>query len=345
MGMSVIEIVIGLVFIYLLLSLFASIINEIIASSLSLRGRFLVFAIRQFIDDEHNILSKDFLRHPFFQKISPPCQFSWFRKVKLPSYLDKADFAKIFLESFLEKNSDNGFKAGIVDFEEVKANIKKLRKGGTRQYLLSLVYEAEKAENKLEKFRENLENGYESLMDRASGWYKRRIQLFLFLIGFVIAVGINADTFVITNQLSENPELRVQLADMAENFHANADSAGLREYYEMSVEKRMDPDFLAQLKALSELNNTEALKLYSNTLQLQELMQEQLSPVHSMLGLGSIFNLEILNNKQGFWAVAGWILLKLLGWTLTALAISLGAPFWFDLLNKVMKMRSSGKTS
>jgi hypothetical protein len=38
----------------------------------------------------------------------------------------------------------------------------------------------------------------------------------------------------------------------------------------------------------------------------------------------------------------GW-LLKILGWLLTAMAISLGAPFWFDLLNKFMTARSTLK--
>src|SRR5262249_26918130 len=31
------------------------------------------------------------------------------------------------------------------------------------------------------------------------------------------------------------------------------------------------------------------------------------------------------------------------GWLLTAIAGSLGAPFWFDILNKVINLRSSGK--
>jgi len=123
-GMSVIEIVVGLVFIYLLLSLFASIINEIVTGLLSLRGRFLVLAISKFIDDERNTLSKDFLKHPFFRKISPPSQFRWFKKIKLPSYLGKAVFAKIFLESFLNDNKDSGFKVEIVNFEKLKQRSK-----------------------------------------------------------------------------------------------------------------------------------------------------------------------------------------------------------------------------
>ena len=36
-------------------------------------------------------------------------------------------------------------------------------------------------------------------------------------------------------------------------------------------------------------------------------------------------------------------LLMLLGWIITAFAISLGAPFWFDILNKIMVIRSTVK--
>ena len=38
----------------------------------------------------------------------------------------------------------------------------------------------------------------------------------------------------------------------------------------------------------------------------------------------------------------GSLFIKLIGWIITILAISLGAPFWFDILNKVASIRSSG---
>jgi len=31
------------------------------------------------------------------------------------------------------------------------------------------------------------------------------------------------------------------------------------------------------------------------------------------------------------------------GWLLTMVAVAMGAPFWFDLLNKVMNVRNAGK--
>jgi hypothetical protein len=39
-----------------------------------------------------------------------------------------------------------------------------------------------------------------------------------------------------------------------------------------------------------------------------------------------------------------WWLEHLLGLVLTAIAVSLGAPFWFDLLKKLMNLRTAGKS-
>ena len=38
----------------------------------------------------------------------------------------------------------------------------------------------------------------------------------------------------------------------------------------------------------------------------------------------------------------GW-LSRIVGWLLTIIAVSLGAPFWFDLLNRFITIRASGK--
>jgi hypothetical protein len=62
------------------------------------------------------------------------------------------------------------------------------------------------------------------------------------------------------------------------------------------------------------------------------LVKTEIGAVNGILGIG-IHNYEWKGVKAFLKSLAGWIL--------TALAISLGAPFWFDLLNKFMKLRSS----
>jgi hypothetical protein len=44
-----------------------------------------------------------------------------------------------------------------------------------------------------------------------------------------------------------------------------------------------------------------------------------------------------------FWEGSRLLSFHLLGWLITALAATLGAPFWFDMLNKVIAVRSVGK--
>ena len=54
-------------------------------------------------------------------------------------------------------------------------------------------------------------------------------------------------------------------------------------------------------------------------------------------------NVRYLLNKDNRKPAAIRILDSLPGWFITALAISLGAPFWFDTLNKFMVVRSTVK--
>jgi hypothetical protein len=39
---------------------------------------------------------------------------------------------------------------------------------------------------------------------------------------------------------------------------------------------------------------------------------------------------------------AGWVFYKLFGLMISILAVSLGAPFWFDTLSKFVNVRSAG---
>jgi hypothetical protein len=72
--------------------------------------------------------------------------------------------------------------------------------------------------------------------------------------------------------------------------------------------------------------------------QADSLLKGDITNINAILGIG-IWSYEC---KGTVWYhKAGFFTLSILGWFITALAISLGAPFWFDLLNKFMKLRSS----
>lgn len=72
-----------------------------------------------------------------------------------------------------------------------------------------------------------------------------------------------------------------------------------------------------------------------SALSLQDTARKAFSPADDA---GQLFSLHALT-----WTEIGWgLLYSLVGWFLIGIASTLGAPFWFDLLSKVAKLRTAG---
>jgi hypothetical protein len=158
----------------------------------------------------------------------------------------------------------------------------------------------------LEEFKTKMRNWFNDVMDRAAGWYKRNIQILVTFVGLVVAIIFNADTISLYQRLESNPEELKEIVTMAEAYAKKSDlgiqSGG-------TVEQQWE--------------------------QVNNLINDEINQAKSPLGLG--WHPEEL---QGM-TPSDWVI-KVLGWIVTALAVSLGAPFWFDLLKKLVNIRSSG---
>lgn len=159
------------------------------------------------------------------------------------------------------------------------------------------------AEGDVKRVRENIETWFDDAMERVGGWYKRQTQIFLLVLGFVMAVGLNVDSIRVAEALWQDPKLRAVVAEEADRF----------------VTKNPDatPD-----EQLEELQNT------LGKLQL---------PIGWVNGPPNYCPKEGACDEKG----GKWIL-TIVGWALTALAISLGASFWFNTLSKLLKLRATG---
>jgi len=153
-----------------------------------------------------------------------------------------------------------------------------------------------------DKFIELIENWFNNTMDRAKGWYKQKISKITFFVGFVVAIGFNVDTIYIAKELKQNTPLRESM--------------------------------IAKIEANTAADST--IQTYIDSLQTMQLnINESLS-----LSEYKNFKVDTKDPLRGnrFWA---WFF-SILGLVLTGIAISFGAPFWFDLMNKFMKLRTSG---
>lgn len=87
----------------------------------------------------------------------------------------------------------------------------------------SLITLLDAAGNDVVKARENIENWYNSSMDRVSGWYKRRTQLTILVIAFFVAITVNVDTITVAKRLSTDKAMRESLVAAADAYSkANA---------------------------------------------------------------------------------------------------------------------------
>ncbi|MCW3104130.1 MAG: hypothetical protein JWO09_2570 [Bacteroidetes bacterium] len=363
------NVVISLVFIYLLYSLLATIIQEVIATNLGLRGKILKKGISRMLDDgtASKMLSKVFYEHPLIkylaEKENPRSK---------PSYLSAQNFSKVFVDLLRGENVQPGqdirpLIQQALDNAETRWVNKISINPETLTYLRSLWADSQ---GDVEKFKTLLEQWFDDTMARATGWYKKQTQYILFAIGFSLALIFNVDTISITKKLSSDPKLAAQLADNASAYMETHQALGeqLREN-KAKQDKRLDE--LMKKPAASKADSTrrtlDSAKLHtvdstgnykidsteryiakqSAVLidSANAMINSEIKNVNQLLGLGwECHSTQKCSCQSSTFCVSEnvhwW---SLLGWFITALAISLGAPFWFDLLNKLIKMRVAGK--
>ncbi len=222
---------------------------------------------------------------------------------KKPAYLTSQTFANALIHLCKDLSSSE-----TTAQQQLIEGIQKIKEVNpeTGKYL-ELLYND--AGGKIEDFQKAAESWFNETMDRASGWYKKQTQKITLLVALAVALTFNVDTIGIVKNLSANPKLATQLVEMAEKYEkAKKDN-------EVATTKEADQQIKVSLSIAKKL-------VASNS---------ELKNVNAILGFG--------------WGdIKGRdIVYSVFGCMLTALAISLGAPFWFDLLSKLMQLRGSKK--
>ncbi len=166
----------------------------------------------------------------------------------------------------------------------------------------------EEVEIQLSKFQAEIEDWFDRSMIRASGVYKRNAKLVAFMIGFTIAITTNADTLHIVDRLAKDQVLRESVNRSVDQIVTKSvDSKG-----------ELTPETKAKIKTISD--------------------QISLPIGWSKDNIYPRESIEIF----GFLYINPWIL-RVFGWVISGIAISMGASFWYDLLGKFIDIKNVGK--
>jgi hypothetical protein len=363
LGSSVLEVAIGVVFVYLLLSLICTALNEGIASVINKRGKNLFEGVKNLLNDpEFTGLAQQVYHHGLVDGLS---QNSSNPKVanRLPSYMHSSNFSLALLDilgargaistsdpkaaadseaavklkaardaavaSANDPKNMDLYNRAATTLEQalaigrtlaakcsdplgnLQAGVHALPDGHSKESMLVLIdktrREVTSIEHQAEAFRRNLEGWYNNSMDRVGGWYKRWTQKVLLLLAFIVVFATNADTLMLVQHLTSDGALRAALVNAAQ------DAAKL------PPPEGGEPD--ARVNAV--LDRAKDLNL----------------PLGWALAVKDPRHIPL---ERSGWDFTGWLVFKLFGLLVSAFAVSLGAPFWFDLLSKFVNIRAAG---
>jgi hypothetical protein len=258
-----------------------------------------------------------------------------------PSYIPSGSFALVLAELLREEPQTDTAKtqpdAGST-IRTLAEEIERIKDNRELKSLLTTLLTG--VDDDARRIQERVEAWFDDVMERVSGWYKRRTQAIVLIIAVIVTVAINVDTILIADTLARSEPLRETMVARAAGVVEERGVTEPREEMrgEARPERRATP--LEGAGTSSDESDTPSERLSAST---QELF-----------GLGLPIGWVRDSNAplEDWWDVHGspsWpagegFLVKLIGLLLTAIAVSLGAPFWFDVLNKFVHVRGAGKS-
>jgi len=315
---AVLDLAVGLIFTFLAASLATGAIVEAIASLLMVRASTLWKGIGQLLNDpKYSALAKEIYSHAAVNPRSDGTAGSiskWSRKN--PAYIDRQLFGQAMLDilkispEVFKAASDPNAPSGKPTVAALKTAVDGVLGPAPDLQLKNFFYGViERSVGDPDKIKAELVAWFDNAMDRVSGWYKRWTQLIGFIVALIMAAGLNIDTVKVAEALWTQPKLAQDLIKNSPLGDAATPSpAGITASGESTTSK-------------------------------EESAVVMLRRLDTTLPVGWPYG--IWHNQNGKLDFSGFGI-ALVGWLITALSTLFGAPFWFDLLQTVIRLKGAG---
>lgn len=350
------ETVLSLTLLMLVFSILVSCIQEGFVTIRRSRGKMLEYAIREVLNDQFN---KDFA-HLLYQH--PQIDLLKQKQGSLPSYIDNAGFASALVDLIaaestetIYQNSEDG--KTLIKTEQLKGDAKRYLAqsrmimafdpdGSPRNVPLSDRFSAgismlhhSDLKNLLLSFEANtpnrtdpdqhllalkgqIQNWYDQYMNRVTGWYKRDIRTNLFFASIIVTLVLNLNFITVSKTIYADSKLREPLVEMAMSMSNN--------------EHAID-----SIKSILIRDNPSLKDINIDALVGTELPIGWKEPIPCGPN-NAPFSLSKAMCYAKHFITHELTLKNVMGWLLFTMGLTLGAPFWFDVMKKLVNVRNSG---
>jgi hypothetical protein len=201
---TVLAVAIGLVLMYLILSLIVSSVNEGLASLTDRRANFLRKGVENLLGPK---LAERFYRHGLIAALTR----KGVRFHAKPSYISSSTFSTALLDVIAQDTPaakrTGSSKQAAPDLRELTEHIEAVEDPDAedlREALMAFAGESDQ----WAAFKERIEKWFDEAMERVSGWYRRRTRIVLWAIALVLVGVLNADTVNVARVLWLDPTVR-----------------------------------------------------------------------------------------------------------------------------------------
>jgi len=289
---TIIQVAIGIIFVWVILAVITSQVQDWVASIFTWRASFLEDAVEQMLGNPE--VKNKLYNHPLIQGL-----YTNDGKRK-PAGIPQDKFALVLFEEVI--NSGITVADAKNTFDNLKKSVAALKAKGEGNpmtnfaksldtLLIGIEEKADDATHSITEARIRVESWFNDSMDRLGGAYRRRMQITGLIVGITVAAALNVDTGAIMTTLWKDPILRQAIVTQANQVQ----------------ESDIQPGQPATVEEIAK--NAEKLNILS-------------------LPIGwSAKNIPTNAN--------GWVA-KIVGILLSGMAAAQGAPYWFDIMRKLV---------
>ncbi|WP_147313850.1 hypothetical protein [Deminuibacter soli] len=256
-------------------------------------------------------------------------------------------------------------------FNKFKKGVELMHHTDLKMLLVNMVERCENIakDDPLPLLKTEIQQWYNDQMERTSGWYKTWMRHRIFYIALLVALVLNVDSIHLFQTLYRSPDLRNKLEPIAESMaqrysEAKTDTslAALDRAYKaiQAPGQNTDSSFQRMLDKYNNVlhNQRSVIDTLFSHIDTTKHLQQVLVQIDSLSTIGlplgwrgsmaplSWFNYKTPADKTYFeehkvWSFTNFFL-YVAGIFITSFSLTAGAPFWFDLLLRVVNIRRSG---
>jgi hypothetical protein len=322
--LKTVDIFIGLALVMLLVSMIVTVITQAVTTFLNSRGKHLMLGIADMLGQLDPGITREIAREIANAALRNPLVSDG--RGRLGTVVHREELTKLLLElgahdgpQRLSDQASHALHVALVENgichegtpDEIRAQIRdKLKNVRSLALQLELAHpeltNAARARVALiqqanSQFLAKINLWFDQTMDRASERFTSHTRYVTFAAGLAVALSLQLDTAALVSRLSTDNDLRSSLVKIAENQPKNGAPA--------------------QANAPVQLTDIDRQNL-------KDLV------VNNVIGIP-----QSLTDWMGRWSRDNF-LTKSLGILLTALLLSLGAPFWYGTLQNLLRLRS-----